>query len=80
MNGSDCEATARAAASSPRSWTIDWTPTGASITGAAIAVPRMLVLRSREATSRTIRGTISKRSKAARFARSVRSAPAPPAT
>jgi hypothetical protein len=80
MNGTPRAAAARAAASSASGWTIDCTPTGASISGAGIAVPSTVVLRSRAETSRSIRGTIRRRSNASRFARIVCSAPAPPAT
>ncbi len=73
-------AAARATASSPSGCTIDCTPTGASITGAGIAVPSTDTPRSRVSTSRSIRGTISQRSNASRFARIVFSVPAPPAT
>ena len=68
---------ARAVASSPSSWTIFWTPTGASSSGAGISVPSTVVERSRSATSRSIRGTSRRRAKAARLASIVSSVPAP---
>ena len=73
-------AAARATASSPSSWTIDWTPIGASITGAGIGVPSTSTERSRWETSRSIRGTIRQRRNASRLARIVSSRPAPPNT
>ena len=56
------------------------TPTGASSTGAGIAVPSTVVDRSRAVTPRSIRGSSRHRSNAARLAAIVRSEPAPPAT
>ena len=80
MNGSPSAAAARADASSASGCTIDCTPTGASISGAGIAVPSTVVAGRAAETSRSIRGTIRQRSNASRFACIVRSAPAPPAT
>ena len=71
---------ARADASSPSGCTIACTPIGASTTGAGMAVPSTVVDRSRRPTSRSIRGTIASRSKAARLARAVEPPPALPAT
>ncbi len=78
--GRPSAAAARAVASSPSSWTIFWTPIGASISGAGIGVPSTVVERSRSATSRSIRGTMRRRSNASRLARIVSSLPAPAKT
>jgi hypothetical protein len=78
--GTPVAAAARATATSASGCTIDCTPTGASITGAGMAVPSTVVPRSRRLTSRSILGTIRQRRKASRLARIVSSAPAPPAT
>jgi hypothetical protein len=78
--GSPSSAAARATASSPSGCTIDWTPTGAVITGAGIGVPRTVVDRSRDVAPVSIRGTIRVRSNASRFARAVAPDPAAPAT
>ena len=48
--------------------------------GAGMLVPRIEVLRSRTATSRSIRGTICQRANASRLALTVASELAPPAT
>ena len=68
MKGSPCAAAALRAASSASGWTIDCTPTGASITGAGIARAEHGGARSRSETSRNIRGTIFQRSNACRLA------------
>ena len=74
-------AVARAAAGSAPGCTIDRTPTGARSTGAGIVVPSTVVPWSRLAgMPRSMRGTSRHRSKAARLAAMVSSAPAPPAT
>ncbi len=78
--GTPIVAAARAVASSPSGWTTFCTPIGASSSGAGIAVPSSSTERSRSATSRSIRGTIRRRSKASRLARIVCSAPAPAKT
>ncbi len=78
--GSPSAAAARAVASSPSEWTTFCTPIGASSSGAGIAVPSRAVERSREATSRSIRGTIRRRRKASRLASIVSSLPAPAKT
>ena len=80
MNTRPRAAAARAEASSPSGWTIVCTPTGASRTGAGIAAPSTVVDWSRWLTSRSIRGTMRHRSKAARLARAVEVLPALPAT
>ena len=80
MNVRPTEPAARAEASSPSGWAMVWTPTGASSTGAGIAVPATLVDTSRSATSRSMRGTIAHRSNARRLARAVAPLPALPAT
>ena len=77
--GSPTAAAARAVASSPSGCMIDWTPTGASPTGAGAGVPSTVVDRSRAETSRSIRGTIRHRRNASTLARIVSSVPAPPA-
>jgi hypothetical protein len=73
-------AAARAVASSPSGCTIDCTPTGATMTGAGIAVPSTVVPRSRTVASRSMRGTMRQRSNASRLARAVAPTPALPAT
>jgi len=78
--GAPTDAAARAVASSPSSSTTFWTPIGASISGAGIAVPSTVVERSRLATSRSIRGTIRRSRKASELARIVSSLPAPAPT
>ena len=78
--GSPSAAAARADAISPSGCRIVCTPTGASITGAGISVPRTVVRRSRRDTSRSMRGTIRQRRNASRFARIVSPLPAPPQT
>ena len=78
--GTPTLAAARAAADSPSGWTIDRTPTGASASGAGIAVPSTVTDMSLAVTSRSMRGTRRHASNAARFARAVDSDPAEPAT
>ena len=78
--GTPTAAAARAVASSPSGSRIAWTPIGASSNGAGIAVPSTVVERSRSATSRSIRGTVRQRRKAAALARIVSSLPAPAPT
>ena len=79
-NPMPASAAPRAAASSPSGCTIDCTPTGANSTGAACWTPNISVRRSRVDTSRSIRGTIRCRVKAALFSSSVSSVPALPNT
>ena len=78
-SGSPTAAAARAVANSPSGCTRLWTPTGANPSGAGSSVPSTVTERSREPTSRNIRGTIRHRRKAASLARIVSSLPAPPA-
>ena len=78
--GTPSRAAARAVASSPSGWTIVWTPTGASARGAGQSDPNGEIVRSRSATSRSIRGTIRQESKARRLDSSVSPVPADPNT
>ena len=78
--GTAARAAARATAASASRCAISSTPTGASTMGAGRRSPNKSIDGSRTDTSRSTRGTIAQRSNAARFARSVSSAPAPPAT
>ncbi len=73
------DAAARATARSASAWASSITPSGASSSGVARRLPRKSVDRSRLDTSRSGRGHTCHRSKAARLAATVRSAPAPPA-
>lgn len=80
MAGTPTDAAARAAARSASRCASSSTPIGASRTGAGSRRPNSSTDGSRAETSRSIRGTMARRSKARRFARIVSSAPAPPAT
>ncbi len=71
---------ARAAARSASARTIPSAPIGARRSGAGRDRPKSSTRMSRTEMSRSMRGTIFQRSKAARFARSVRCWPAEPAT
>ena len=78
---SPSRAAARATADSASGCTIDSTPTGASITGAGMAVPSTVVAWLRTAgMPRSMRGTRRHESKAARFAAAVASTPDDPST
>ncbi|GED83013.1 hypothetical protein TNCT6_00980 [Streptomyces sp. 6-11-2] len=79
-NGTPCAAAARAAAGSASGCRIDSTPTGASASGAGRVRPSTSTDRSRAWTSRSMRGTIRRRSRAARLARAVLPLPALPVT
>ena len=78
--GTPRAAAARAAAGSASGCMIDRTPTGASASGAGRVRPSTSTERSRSCTSRSIRGTIRRRSRAARLAFAVLPVPALPAT
>jgi len=78
--GTPRSAATRAVASSPSGCTIDWTPIGASSTGAGISVPSTVVARERFVASRSMRGTRRHLSNAARLARAVAPELAAPAT
>ena len=69
-------AAARAVATSPSECARAWFPTGPRMTGAGIATPSTVALRSRSARSMNIRGTIRHARSARAFART---AAAPPA-
>ncbi len=73
-------AAARATARSASRWASSSTPIGASRKGAGTRRPNSSTDVSRAETSRSTRGTIRRRSNAARFASIVLSSPAPPAT
>lgn len=79
-NGTPRAAAARAAAGSASGCISDSTPTGASASGAGSARPSTSTDRSRSCTSRSMRGTIRRRARAARLARAVLPSPALPAT
>jgi hypothetical protein len=70
----------RAAASSASGCTIDCTPIGEVITGAASCWPSTVVVRSRSVAPASMRGTMRQRSKASRLARAVAPVDAAPAT
>ena len=77
--GTPSAAAALATATSASRWASSSTPIGAVRNGVGSRRPKSSTDRSRSETSRIIRGTIRRRSNAARFASIVPSRPAPPA-
>ena len=80
LDGTPSDRAARATANSASGCSIACTPTGATSNGVGRRRPSSSTLKSRRDTLRRKRGTMRQRRKASRLARTVSSAPAPPAT